>query len=133
VERDPGLPAHPDHHRPADGSYTAVDPDTDYGAGDPITFYVASSGRELENIAMTYVTVYCTETTATQDHLTLSSAAVSATGAFSGSETQSGVFAGTAAKFTYVFKGDFEGKNPNDIQRQPGRSKRPSLTRPWTA
>ena len=105
---------------PADGSYTAVDPDTDYGAGDPITFYVASSGRELENIAMTDVTVYCTETTATQDHLTLSSAAVSATGAFSGSETQSGVFAGTAAKFTYVFKGDFEGKNPNDIQRAAG-------------
>jgi len=86
----PGLPAHPDHHRPADGSYTAVDPDTDYGAGDPITFYVASSGRELENIAMTDVTVYCTETTATQDHLTLSSAAVSATGAFSGSRRRAG-------------------------------------------
>jgi hypothetical protein len=105
---------------PADGSYTAVDPDTDYGAGDPIAFYVASNGRDLENVAMTITTVFCTESTSTSDHLTLSSVAVSATGAFSGSETQSGVFAGTAAKFTYVFRGNFEGKNRVAAQRAAG-------------
>jgi hypothetical protein len=43
------------------------------------------------------------------DHLVISSAPIAADGSFSGTGSQSGVFAGRNASYTYSFKGFFEG------------------------
>jgi hypothetical protein len=94
------------------GSYTGTVPG--YGLVDPITFYVSSSGTQVQDILIPVLELTCAPGgTQASDNLTIAAAAIAADGSFNATATQQGVFRGAAgnypATYTYSFKGTFAG------------------------
>jgi PKD domain len=75
-----------------------------------VTFYVSSTGTSLQDIVVPTVYLTCTPGGAEPDtELTIASASIGSSGSFSGSATESGVWQGNPANFSFTFKGSFSG------------------------
>lgn len=129
---------------PAVGSYTGSDPE--YSYVDLVTFYVAANGRELRNILVPSVPIYCVPgTDSLSDLIVIPSAAVTHSGAFTARAVQHGTHKGYAATFTYLVAGHFHGLDPSGAPRASGtfletvtfsdtaRRACTSETQPWSA
>jgi hypothetical protein len=102
---------------PPAGSYTAVNPQNN----DPVTFYVSSDRKSLQDISIPVVDLTCAPGGATfTDHLGMPSVAFDANGWFSATGTQEGVVAGYPATFTYTWEGNFHGVNASGAARAAG-------------
>jgi hypothetical protein len=102
---------------PPAGSYTATNPQTD-GA---ITFYVSSSRTSLQDIYIPTVYMTCAPGgTEPGEPFAITSAPLKADGSFTATTTQTGVYAGYPAKFTYTFRGNFHGAGPSGAARAAG-------------
>ncbi len=85
---------------------------------------MSSSRKNLQDIAIPYVFLDCTPGHATPyNELTIAAATLSSTGSFTGTATQTGVFAGQTATFTYLFRGNFHSLNPSGVPRAAGTLK----------
>jgi hypothetical protein len=86
-----------------------------------LTFDVTGSGTRLQNISIPTVFLDCTPGGATPSNgLSIASAKISPTRSFTATSTQTGVFAGQPAKFTYLFRGNFHSLNPAGVPRAAG-------------
>ncbi|MGO8961886.1 MAG: PKD domain-containing protein [Streptosporangiaceae bacterium] len=104
---------------PPAGSYSGA---TWQGYG--LTFYVSSSRKSLQDIAIPAVILDCTPGGASADsELSIAAAAISSAGSFTGTATQSGVWKGYPAKFTYLFRGNFHSLSPAGVPRAAGTFK----------
>ncbi len=102
---------------PPAGSYTATNPQT----GGAITFYVSSSKTSLQDISIPAVYLDCTPGGATPaEPFAIAAASLKSNGSFTATTTQSGVYAGHKAKFTYAFRGNFHGLAPSGAARAAG-------------
>jgi hypothetical protein len=101
---------------PPAGSYSGT---TWQGYG--VTFYVSSNGRSLQDISIPTIYLVCSPGgTEPPDELTIASAAISQSGAFTGSGSQTGVWKGFPATFSYTFRGNFQSLNPAGVERAAG-------------
>jgi hypothetical protein len=78
------------------------------------TFSVAPGRRSMLNIAIAGVSVACIPAASgapSSDQIVIAQAAIKPDGSFAGKASQNGVFAGSHAKFTYSFTGNFQGLN----------------------
>jgi hypothetical protein len=92
------------------GSYSGANPQNGYG----FTFSVSPGGRSLVNVSIPYVKIACVPPLSgapSLDHLGIARGTVRADGSFTATGSQSGVFAGLPARFTYSFTGSFQGLN----------------------
>ena len=107
---------------PPAGSYTGS---TAQNIG--LTFYVSSNRASLQDIAIPTVFLNCTPggTTANSE-LSIAAAAITSSRSFKGAATQSGVWQGFPAKFTYKFSGSFTTVNSAASSRQRVPSQKPS-------
>jgi hypothetical protein len=104
---------------PPAGSYTGSDPD--YDVVDPITFYVSAKQNALQDISIPYGYMTCSPGGAnTNQPFTIPTAAIKAGGSFSATETQTGVYAGDRATFSYTFRGNFHSVAPSGAERAAG-------------
>ena len=105
---------------PPAGSYTATNPQT----GWPITFYVSSSQTSLQDISIPTVGLNCAPGNANvAEPLGIASAPLKSDGSFTVTTTQSGVYNGNPATFTYTFRGNFHGAGPSGAARAAGTFK----------
>ena len=105
--------------RPVAGSYTGS---TAQNIG--LTFYVSSSRTTLQDISIPTVFLDCTPGGADPiSELSIASAAISSDGSFNGAATQSGIWQGFPAKFTYLFRGNFHSLSPAGVLRAAGTFK----------
>jgi hypothetical protein len=103
---------------PPAGSYTATNPQNN----EPITFYVSASKTSLQDISIPYVFLDCApkgDANPTEP-LGIASAPLKTDGSFTATTTQTGVYAGYPAKFTYTFRGNFHGAGPTGAARAAG-------------
>jgi hypothetical protein len=102
---------------PPAGSYTAVNPQND----DPVTFYVSSNRKSLQDISIPAVDLTCAPGAATfTESLGLSAVALRSDGSFSATDTQAGVVAGHPATFTDTWEGNFHGVDASGAARAAG-------------
>jgi hypothetical protein len=102
---------------PPAGSYSAVNPQT----GFPITFYVSSTKTSLQDISIPTVYLDCAPGNATPaEPFAIAAAPLKADGSFTATTTQTGVYSGYLAKFTYTFRGNFHGLAPSGAARAAG-------------
>lgn len=102
---------------PPAGSYAG----TTLENGDPLTFYVSAKRTSLQDVSVPYLGLDCAPGGAVfTDHLPIASVAVSSNGSFDATATQSGVFDGQLARFTYTFRGDFHGIGHSGRARAAG-------------
>jgi hypothetical protein len=88
------------------GSYTGTD-----GQNWGVALYVSANGKSLQDVWVAVTALQCTpDGGGVNDQLQVPSVAVKADGSFSSTTTQSGVFAGHPATFTYVFAGRVSGR-----------------------
>jgi len=77
------------------------------------TFSVAVGNASVQNVSIGVgVSIACTPTESgvpMTDHIVISQARIMPDGSFTGTSTQTGVFAGAPAKITYWFAGNFQG------------------------
>jgi hypothetical protein len=78
--------------------------------GNPITLFVTANRKSVLNISIPVVTIACTPPGRfpRYDRLGILKAAVEPGGSFVAKGSQTGVFAGTRARFTYSFRGRFQ-------------------------
>jgi hypothetical protein len=98
------------------GSYTGSNPQN----GWPVTFYVSSDQKSLQDVSIPLVYLTCTPGGATMnDHLLIDTVALK-NGAFNTTTTQQGVIGGYPATFTYTLEGNVHGVNPSGAARMAG-------------
>ena len=103
--------------RPPVGSYTAANPQN----GASITFYVSANRSSLEDISVPDVYLTCQPGGATEsDHFVMAAAAIKVNGSFATTTTERGVYSKYAAKFTFTFKGNYEGANSSGVPSLSG-------------
>ena len=103
--------------RPPVGSYTAANPQN----GASITFYVSANRSSLEDISVPDVYLTCQPGGATEsDHFVMAAAAIKVNGSFATTTTERGVYSEYAAKFTFTFKGNYEGANSSGVPSLSG-------------
>jgi hypothetical protein len=103
---------------PPVGSYTATNPQNN----EPITFYVSASKTSLQDISIPFVFLDCTppgDANPTEP-LGITSAPLKTNGSFTATTTETGVYAGFPATFTYTFRGNFHGVGPSGAARAAG-------------
>jgi precorrin isomerase len=101
---------------PPVGSYTGRNPQNAY----PVTFYVSSDQKSLQDVSIPVVYLTCTPGGATMtDHLGMAAVALT-NGAFDATTTQDGVIGGYPATFTYTLEGNVHGVNPSGAARISG-------------
>ncbi len=99
------------------GSYRGSNPQN----GAPVTFYVSSNHKQLQDILVSVVYLTCTPGGATMsDHIGIPSVALKGTGSFKSTTTQHGVFSGYPATFTYDFSGGYTGVNGSGVATMTG-------------
>ena len=100
------------------GSYTATNPQNN----EPITFYVSSSKTSLQDISIPFVGLDCAPPGDANPDEPLGIAAIplKSDGSFTATTTETGVYAGFPAKFTYTFRGNFHGVGPSGAARAAG-------------
>src|SRR5215469_309102 len=128
---------------PPVGSYTATNPQNN----EPITFYVSASKTSLQDISIPYVYLNCSppgDANPTQP-LGIATIPLNSDGSFTATTTQTGVYAGYPAKFTYTFRGNYQGLNSSGVPTVTGTFKETlkytgsaaetctSGSQPWTA
>jgi len=104
---------------PPVGSYSARNPQN----GQPITFYVSASKTSLQDISIPFVGLDCTPPGDANPTEPLGIAAIplKPNGSFTATTTETGVYAGFPAKFTYTFRGNFHGAGgPTGAARAAG-------------
>src|SRR5215472_3304254 len=104
---------------PPVGSYTARNPQN----SQLITFYVSASKTSLQDISIPFVGLDCTPPGDANPTEPLGIAAIplKSTGSFAATTTETGVYAGFPAKFTYTFRGNFHGAGgPTGAARAAG-------------
>ena len=102
---------------PPAGSYTARNPQNNY----PITFYVSSSQTSLQDISIPTVYLDCAPGNASASQpFGIASVPLASNGSFNTTTTQTGVYNGFPAKFTYTFRGNFHGVDPSGAARAAG-------------
>ncbi len=106
---------------PPVGSYTATNPQNN----EPITFYVSASKTSLQDISIPFVFLTCTPTGDANptEPMGIASIPLSTNGSFAATTTQSGVYAGFPAKFTYTFRGNYQGLNSSGVPTVTGTFK----------
>ena len=105
---------------PPAGSYTALNPQTN-GA---ITFYVSSNQASLQDISIPTVYLKCAPGGASvTEPFGIATIPLASNGSFTATTTQSGVYAGYPATFTYTFRGNFHGVAPSGAARAAGTFK----------
>jgi hypothetical protein len=103
-------------HPPA-GSYTGGNPQN----GQLFTLYVSSSRTSLQDISIPYVDLTCTPGGAgVTEPFGIASAPLKSNGSFTATTTQTGVYAGFPAKFTYTFRGSYQGLNSSGVPTVTG-------------
>src|SRR5215470_11609894 len=103
---------------PPVGSYTATNPQNN----EPITFYVSATKTSLQDISIPFVFLNCAppgDANPTQP-LGIASVPLLSNGSFTATTTETGVYAGFPAKFTYTFRGNFHGAGPSGAARAAG-------------
>ena len=112
-ESQPAQPTTP----PPSGSYSGLDTQ-----GRPLTFYVSAARTSLQDVSVPTVGLSCVPDGANVfDKLQIASVALAADGSFTSTTTQTGVYAGHPATFTYVFRGHVHGLNPSGLARLAGQ------------
>jgi hypothetical protein len=102
---------------PPAGSYTARNPQNNY----PITFYVSSSQTSLQDISIAAVGLSCAPGGANPvEPFGMAAVPLKSNGSFTATTTQTGVYNGYPAKFTYTFRGNFHGVGPSGAARAAG-------------
>ncbi len=103
---------------PPVGSYSATNPQN----GEPITFYVSSSQTSLQDISIPFVGLTCAPSGDNNptEPLGIASIPLKSDGSFTATTTETGVYAGFPAKFTYTFRGNFHGAGPTGAARAAG-------------
>ena len=102
---------------PPAGSYTARNPQNNY----PITFYVSSSQTSLQDISLAVVGLTCAPGGASVgEPFGMAAVPLKSDGSFTATTTQTGVYNGFPAKFTYTFRGNFHGEDPSGAARAAG-------------
>ncbi|MGD0687092.1 MAG: hypothetical protein ABSA03_18485, partial [Streptosporangiaceae bacterium] len=97
--------------------YTALNPQTD----GLITFYVAASQTSLQDISIPVVYLDCSPGGGTvTEPFQIASVPLKSSGSFTATTTQSGVYRGYPATFTYNFRGNFHGVAPSGAARAAG-------------
>src|ERR1700733_14990839 len=105
---------------PPAGSYTALNPQTN-GA---ITFYVSANQASLQDISIPTVYLKCAPGGASVTKpFGIATIPLASNGSFTATTTQSGVYAGYPATFTYTFRGNFHGVAPSGAARAAGTFK----------
>ena len=105
---------------PPPGSYTALNPQTN-GA---ITFYVSANQASLQDISIPTVYLKCAPGGASvTEPFGIATIPLASNGSFTATTTQSGVYAGYPATFTYTFRGNFHGVAPSGAARAAGTFK----------
>jgi hypothetical protein len=105
---------------PPAGSYTALNPQTN-GA---ITFYVSANQASLQDISIPTVYLKCAPGGASvTEPFGIATIPLASNGSFTATTTQSGVYAGYPATFTYTFRGNFHGVAPSGAARAAGTFK----------
>jgi hypothetical protein len=103
---------------PPVGSYTATNPQN----GQSITFYVSANQASLQDISIPFVGLTCAppgDANPTEP-LGIAAAPLKPSGSFTATTTQTGVYLGHPAKFTYTFQGNFHGVGPSGAARAAG-------------
>jgi hypothetical protein len=86
-----------------------------------LTYNVTGGGTSLQNISIPTVILDCTPGGANPSNgLSIASAKINSTRSFTATSTQTGVFAGQPAKFTYLFRGNFHSLSPAGVPRAAG-------------
>jgi hypothetical protein len=89
--------------------------------GWPVVLYVAANGRSLQDVDVSTTVLHCTPGNATiDDFVPIAAIPLKKDGSFSGHTTQNGVMAGSPAKFTYSFRGNFHSRDANGAPRAAG-------------
>ena len=104
--------------------------------GSYILLSVAPGGTTMLNVSRPTTLVNCDPSGSYNDSLTVSQVAIKPNGSFSSTTSQTAVFQGTKAKFTYTFAGAFEGTTRPGLRQWPGytaKSSRPLVGRPHCA
>ena len=87
-----------------------------------LTFYVSAARTSLQDVSVPTVGLSCVPDGANVfDKLQIASMAVLSNGSFSATRMQSGMYAGHAATFTYVFRGHVHGLSPSGAARLAGQ------------
>jgi hypothetical protein len=86
-----------------------------------VTFSVAAGGASLQNVSAPLIALECTpDGGGVDDKLLVGSVPLNADGSFTSTTTQTGVFAGHPATFTYVFRGNVHGLSALGLPRLAG-------------
>ncbi len=102
---------------PPTGSYAGLNTQ-----GRPLTFFVSATGTALQDISVPTVGLSCLPDGASPfDKIQIASVTLNPDGSFSSTTSQSGVFAGHPATFTYVFRGNVHGLSPSGVPRLAGQ------------
>jgi hypothetical protein len=105
---------------PLAGSYTGTNPQNN----EPITFFVSSDRKHLQDIYISDVYLTCEPGgKSITDALETASVALNANGSFSATTTQHGVDFGYPTKFTYTFRGNYQGLNSSGVPALAGTFK----------
>jgi hypothetical protein len=103
---------------PPVGSYKGSNPQDGY----PITFYVSSSKTSLQDINIPVVVLSCTPSgdSSPDEPFGIASIPLKSNGSFTGTTTQTGVYNGFHATFTYAFRGNYQGLNSSGVPTVTG-------------
>jgi hypothetical protein len=88
--------------------------------GNGISFYVGAGGTPIQNVYDSVVGLSCQGGGGYTGHLSINAITVAADGSFSSVTTASGTVGGSAATFTYTFRGHFHGTNSAGRERAAG-------------
>ena len=103
--------------QPPAGSYKGTNPQNNY----PITFYVSADQTSLQDISIAAVGLSCAPGGANPfEPFGMATVPLNSNGSFTATTTQTGVYNGFPAKFTYTFQGNFHGAGPSGAARAAG-------------
>src|SRR6516165_5052751 len=106
--------------RPPVGSYKGTNPQDSY----PITFYVSADQTSLQDISIAAVGLSCAPGGANPfEPFGMAAVPLKSNGSFTATTTQTGVYNGFPAKFTYTFRGNYQGLNSSGVPTVTGTFK----------
>jgi hypothetical protein len=104
---------------PPRGSYKGTALGVNYGA--PVKFYVSGNQAQLQDLSIPTLYLNCMPGNASPSNaIVLPAITLASNGSFNTTSTQSGVWNGNPATFTYVFRGHFHGVDASGTPRAAG-------------
>lgn len=106
--------------------------------GNGLSFYVSADGTQIQDVYDNAVALSCTGSGGALDHLGIDEVTIAPDGSFTSTTTQTGLFGGSTATFTYTFNGhsqgtSFTGTYREDITYNNGTSSCTSNNQSWSA